>query len=126
MKNRPPVNVQARLIDGIITSVPCMRVNQRFSPEVHAHVLVDAAGDVLHAGHLANRIGIVERHRRRRAEAGFEIAEPLARGRMIVLLHRIVFRMERGLHHIVADPIERMLQRFARIALVRDRLRRSR
>ena len=87
---------------------------------MHAHVLVDAAGDVLHAVHLADRVGIVERHRRRGAETGLEIAQPLARGRMVVLLHRIVFRMKGGLEHVVAEPIERVFQRFARIALVGD------
>jgi hypothetical protein len=32
--------------------------------EMHARILVDAAGDILHAVHLADGVGIVERHRR--------------------------------------------------------------
>ena len=59
--------------------------------------------DELHAAHLANRVGIGRRQRRRGAEPGFDVAEPLARRRMIVLLHRIVFGMERREDHVVAD-----------------------
>ncbi len=83
---------------------------------------MNTAGDVLHARHLADRVGIGKRHRRRRPETGFKITEPLPCGRVIVLFHRIVFRVKGCLHHIVLDSIERVLQRFARITLVRDRL----
>ena len=86
-----------------------------------ADVLVDAAGHVVHARQLTNRLGIGERHRRRRPEAGFEIAEALARRRMIVLLHRIVFRMERDLDDIVVEALERVPQRLPCVTLVRDR-----
>ncbi len=67
---------------------------------VHAGVAVHAAGHVLHPRQLADRFGIGERQRGRRAEAGFEIAEPLPGQRMIVFLHRIVFRVEVDRQHV--------------------------
>ena len=85
---------------------------------MHTHVLVDATGHVLHAGQLPQGLGIIERHGRGRAEASLKIAEALTRRRVVVLLHRVVFRMERNRQHIIIQAIERMPQRLARIALV--------
>ena len=134
MKKRPPVNVQARLIDGIITSVPCMRVNQRFCRRQCTRTFSwMPPATYCTPAHPADRIRIVERHRRRGAEAGFEIAEPLPRRRVIVLLHRIVFRMEAPITSSSDSRLVRRreserdaCQRFARVALVGDRLRRCR
>ena len=73
-----------------------MRVNQRLVAEVHPRVLVHAAGDVLHARQILESprasasVSVAAD-----AEAGFEVAQPLAGERVIVLLHRIVFGMER-------------------------------
>ena len=93
-----------------------------------ARVGVHAAGDILHAVELADRFGIGERQRRCRAEAGLEIAEPLPRERVVVLFHRVVFRMEghaddvsvilERLRHQLGD---RQHQRIAGVALMRDR-----
>ena len=69
----------------------------------HASRLVDAGRDVLHAAHLrSNRHRIVAGQRGGGAKAGGRIAEPLARGRMVVLLHRIVFGV-RDQRDIVGD-----------------------
>src|SRR5690242_16530912 len=62
----------------------------------HARVLVHTGGDVLHAADLAaDRVGVIAGERRRRAEAGHRIPEPLFRGGMIVHGERIVFGMAR-------------------------------
>ena len=59
------------------------------------HFLVQPFGDVLDAANAADGLGVGGRERRCRSEARLAVAEPLPRGRVIVLLHRIVFRMER-------------------------------
>jgi hypothetical protein len=59
------------------------------------HVLMQPFGDVLYARQTTDLLRIRRRQRRRRAEPGLAVAEPLLGGRMIVLFHRVVFRMER-------------------------------
>ena len=57
--------------------------------------------NVLNALDLAlNGVDIAEGERGRRAESGSRIAEPLRRRRMIVLLHRVVFRVGGGQEHV--------------------------
>src|SRR5947208_10765259 len=65
-----------------------------FRAGFHVHVLVHAFGDILDAAQPANRIGVGRRKRRRGSQSRFGVAEPLARRRMIVLFHRVVFGME--------------------------------
>ena len=56
---------------------------------------MDALGDILHAADAADGIGVRRHERRRRAEARLGVAEALLRGRVIVLLHRVVFGMRK-------------------------------
>ncbi len=54
------------------------------------------SGHVLHAFDAADRGGVGRGQRRGRAQPGLRVAQPLARRRMVVLFHRVVFGMERG------------------------------
>ena len=81
---------------GISASVPWRRVNQRSVVQDDARRLVHARRDVLHARDLiADGIGVGAGQRRRRAKARRRIAEAIARRRVVVLLHRVVFGMDR-------------------------------
>src|SRR5439155_13894138 len=66
-----------------------------FCPGSHMDVLVYTFGDVLHAAQLTHRTGVAGAERRRRSHSCLAVAKPLARGGMIVFLHRVVFGMER-------------------------------
>ena len=125
VKKRPPVNVHARLIDGIITSVPCMRVNQRLSPGVaRATFSWMPPATYCTPGDLADRLGIGKRH-----------ASPPSRGRLrdrraaaapsddrASPSDRLQDGTRSGTHVACAEVrSERVPQRVARIALVRDR-----
>ena len=59
-------------------------------------VLVDAFRHVLDALDLANLVGVGDGERGGGAEAGLGVAEPLARGGMVVDREGIVFGMEVG------------------------------
>ena len=88
-------------------------MNQRLVAGFDVDVLVQTLGHVLHAADAANRVGVCGRQRGRRPEAGFAVAEPLPRGRVIVFLHRVVFGVREQRRRrmtpdgLTAEPAER-------------------
>jgi len=62
-----------------------------FVARLDVHVLMQTFRDVLHAANASNGLGVFRRERRGRPESGLAVTQTLARRRMIVLLHRIVF-----------------------------------
>jgi hypothetical protein len=66
-----------------------------FGAGLDVHVLVQAFGHVLDAAKAADGARIGGCQGRGGSEPGLAVAEALLRGRMVVLLHRVVFGMER-------------------------------
>jgi hypothetical protein len=63
------------------------------------HVLVNPFGDELHAAQAADGLRVRRRQRCRGAQARLGVTKTLPRRRMIVLLHRVVFRVKTGEQH---------------------------
>ncbi len=89
LRKRPrPTDVRERRLGTMEPRKPPL------AAENHARGLVDGRRHVLNPTHLAaDGVGIVSGERCGGAKAGGRIAQPLTCGRVIVFLHRVVFRM---------------------------------